>query len=266
MLTQMQGYEQKINLSQQHAIENAVKDKQKVKKYEDEITKMQQEYDQFREKDAKVLDQKIKEEIEFSILRISEKRYEAEAKVEILSEALGEKSKLVAELQKQIEQLMAENGQLKSKVEMYEAAGAAPPKAGNSTSPIRAAKQMDVSNRTKANEYDYGNDLEVRDDLSDLRSQIPVGQQPYKPQQMPSISDEDAFWYGADQKQSPVNLGGAQQSIFAQNQKGGSKLPNQVQLKRAAQGQDRVDEDMNFYGVSVKTTNNKATFSQNPKR
>jgi len=41
LLTQMEGYEQKINLSQQHAIENAVKDKQKVKKYEDEITKMQ---------------------------------------------------------------------------------------------------------------------------------------------------------------------------------------------------------------------------------
>lgn len=100
MLTQMQSYEQKINLSQQHAIENAVKDKKTVKKYEDEITKMQQDYDQFREKDPKQLDLKIKEEIEFSVLRISEKRYEAEAKVEILTEALGERGKLIAELQK----------------------------------------------------------------------------------------------------------------------------------------------------------------------
>jgi hypothetical protein len=39
-------------------------------------------------------------------------------------------------------------------------------------------------------------------------------------------------------------------------------LPNQVQLKRAAQNREVVDEDMNFYGVSVKT-NNQATF-KNP--
>lgn len=128
MLTQMQGYEQKINLSQQHAIENAVKDKKTVKKYEDQIMKMQQDYDQFREKDPKQLDLKIKEEIEFSILRISEKRYEAEAKVEILTEALGERGKLIMDLQKEIEMLKAENGMLKSKVEQYEASG--PPKAG----------------------------------------------------------------------------------------------------------------------------------------
>jgi hypothetical protein len=35
-----------------------------------------------------------------------------------------------------------------------------------------------------------------------------------------------------------------------------------VQLKRAAQNREVVDEDMNFYGVSVKT-NNQATF-KNP--
>lgn len=36
---------------------------------------------------------------------------------------------------------------------------------------------MDVTNRSnKINEYDYAGELEVRDDLSDLRSQIPQGQ------------------------------------------------------------------------------------------
>lgn len=92
---------------------------------------------------------------------------------------------------------------------------------------------------------------------------------------MPSISDEDAFWYGGDAKQSPVNYGGApfgqpsraanpQNLPNASTKPGQSKLPNQV-LKRAAQNQDQMEEDMGFYGVSVKT-NNKATFQQKPNK
>lgn len=56
MLNQMYGFEAKINVSQQATIENVMKDKAKVRKYEQEINKMTKEYDQFREKDRSVLD------------------------------------------------------------------------------------------------------------------------------------------------------------------------------------------------------------------
>lgn len=96
----------------------------------------------------------------------------------------------------------------------------------------------------------------MRDDLSDQRSIIPSNNRGMAAakNQPSAMDDEDAFWYQNDStagksKQSPI-------------QHQSSKLPNQVQLKRAPQNQDRVDEDMNFYGVSVKT-NNQATF-KNP--
>lgn len=92
-----------------------------------------------------MLDQKIKEEIEFSILRISEKRYEAEAKCEILTEALSERNKVIEEMKKQIERLTAENTQLKGKVEMYEAGGS---KKGQTMGSPTAAKQLETTNRT----------------------------------------------------------------------------------------------------------------------
>ena len=71
----------------------------------------------------------------------------------------------------------------------------------------------------------------------------------------PGMDDEDAFWYQNDSTAGKNQQTFAKQTSPTQQ----SKLPNQVQLKRAAQNKERMDEDMNFYGVSVKT-NNQATF------
>lgn len=113
MLNQMQGVENKINESQAKTIENAIKDKQKAKKYEDEINLIQAEYDQFREKDQAVLDAKVKHEVEFAILRISEKRYKAEAEVEELKKTLSERDAQIRLLEKQVEELKIENTKLR---------------------------------------------------------------------------------------------------------------------------------------------------------
>ena len=45
---------------------------------------MNKEYDESREKDPKVFDSKVKTEVEFALLRVSEKRYKAEKEVDSL--------------------------------------------------------------------------------------------------------------------------------------------------------------------------------------
>ena len=80
----MQVQEQKLKEAQDLAIQNVLKDQKKQKKYEEEINKIKAEYEETREKDGKALEDKIKTEIEFSVLRISEKRYKAEAEAEEL--------------------------------------------------------------------------------------------------------------------------------------------------------------------------------------
>ena len=53
---------------------------------------MGQEYDQFREKDPVVFNSKVKSEVEFALLRMSEKRYKAEQEVENLKQVLQKKN------------------------------------------------------------------------------------------------------------------------------------------------------------------------------
>jgi hypothetical protein len=55
-MTQLYGFEAKINDQQQKTIENVIKDKAKAKKYEEEIAKLSQDYEQTREKDVTVFD------------------------------------------------------------------------------------------------------------------------------------------------------------------------------------------------------------------
>ena len=96
----------------------AIKDKQKQKKYEEELAKIQAEYEETREKDDQVLDAKIKHEIQYAIIGLAEKRYKAEAEVEELKKKCDEKDKTIEEMRKQIEALNKENQQLKERVEL----------------------------------------------------------------------------------------------------------------------------------------------------
>lgn len=52
---------------------------------------MGDEYDQYREKDPVVLHEKVKMEVDFALLRISEKRYKAENEVQSLKKILTDK-------------------------------------------------------------------------------------------------------------------------------------------------------------------------------
>jgi len=56
----------------------------------------------------------VKDEIEFSILRISEKRYKAEAEVELLTKQLAERDAEIAALKAQVQTLSQENTLLKA--------------------------------------------------------------------------------------------------------------------------------------------------------
>jgi cell division protein FtsL len=56
----------------------------------------------------------VKDEIEFSILRISEKRYKAEAEVELLTKQLAERDAEIAALKAQVKSLSEENSLLKT--------------------------------------------------------------------------------------------------------------------------------------------------------
>ena len=56
----------------------------------------------------------MKDEIEFSILRISEKRYKAEAEVELLTKQLAERDAEIAALKAQVQTLSQENTLLKA--------------------------------------------------------------------------------------------------------------------------------------------------------
>lgn len=49
------------------------------KKYEDELAKIQAEFEETREKDEGAYNAKIKHEVQFAIVGLAEKRYKAEA-------------------------------------------------------------------------------------------------------------------------------------------------------------------------------------------
>ena len=99
----MASTEQKIKETQEKTLELVAKDKQKQKKYEEELAKIQAEYEETREKDQETLDAKIKHEIQYAIIGLAEKRYKAEAEVEQLKKQCEEKDRTIEEMRKQIE-------------------------------------------------------------------------------------------------------------------------------------------------------------------
>ncbi|CDW74890.1 UNKNOWN [Stylonychia lemnae] len=291
----------RINQNSENTIINAQKDKQKVKRYEDEISQLGQDYDKFREKDPEVFNTKVKSEVEFALLRISEKRYKAEMEAENLKQVLSKKNAYIHELEIKMKEMKRENEFLKTQVvdleEENKDLSQGKPRRPKPSQVVKNKQDQfiqkkDNNNNTIKNQFE--DTLDTRDDLSDAGHngtmsiyQKSVGKANNNiHHQQPQFDDEDAFWYqnenpparnlpasegfdaytntnsgqqkdlwiGNNQQSAAVNNSSIQrnqQQVGPQNQK--MQLPN-----RATQNQDRVNDDMAFYGVGVKS--NKATF------
>lgn len=96
---------------------------------------MGQEYDQFIEKDPAVFNQvfiilnhsqlfqKVHTEVEFALLRISEKRYKAEKEVEYLKSVLQKKNVYIRDCDIKMREYKQENQKLKDRIEELEKGG-----------------------------------------------------------------------------------------------------------------------------------------------
>ena len=118
--------------TQEKTKEFVLKEHSKQKKYEDELAKIQAEFEQTREKDEGAYDAKVKHEVQFAIVGLAEKRYKAEAENVELKRDNQAKQERIAEMERQIEALMKENAELKQRMQEIEIAG------GYKTSPKRA--------------------------------------------------------------------------------------------------------------------------------
>ena len=95
----MASTEQKVRETQEKTKEFVLKEQQKQRKYEDELAKIQAEFEATREKDQSVYDANIKREVQFAIVALAEKKWRLE---EECSKLRLEKT----EDQKKIEELM----------------------------------------------------------------------------------------------------------------------------------------------------------------
>lgn len=118
-------------MNNDNTVENFKKDKLKVLKYGEEIDQMHREYDEYREKDPELFNsvssyrfaddvQKVKSEVDFALLRISEKRYKAEQEVESLKQVITKKNAYIRELEIKLREFKQENNQLKDRVKELE--------------------------------------------------------------------------------------------------------------------------------------------------
>lgn len=80
----MASTELKIKETQEKTKEFVLKEHSKQKKYEDELAKIQAEFEETREKDEGMYDAKIKHEVQYAIIGLAEKKYRAEAECEQL--------------------------------------------------------------------------------------------------------------------------------------------------------------------------------------
>lgn len=84
-------------------------------KYGDEITKMGKELEDNREKDPSVFNGKVKSEVEFALLRISEKRYKAEQENVKLIAILDKKKEHIRDIEVRMREMKVENEKLKAR-------------------------------------------------------------------------------------------------------------------------------------------------------
>jgi hypothetical protein len=77
-----------------------LKEQSKQKKYEDELAKIQAEFEATREKDEGLYDAKIKHEVQFAIVGLAEKKYKAEAELEQMRKEKKESDDKMEEMRK----------------------------------------------------------------------------------------------------------------------------------------------------------------------
>jgi predicted nucleic acid-binding Zn-ribbon protein len=109
--------------------------------------------------------QKVKTEVDFALLRISEKRYKAEAETEKLKEVLTKKNQYIHDLEIKMRDMKRENDDLKSQVIMLEEENKEL-KANGGT--LKKKDQTMKSLVPGAQNID-DDQLDVRDDLSELQ-------------------------------------------------------------------------------------------------
>lgn len=138
--------------TQEKTKEFVLKEHSKQKKYEDELAKIQAEFEQTREKDEGAYDAKVKHEVQFAIVGLAEKRYKAEAENVELKRDNQAKQERIAEMERQIEVLRKENAELKQRMQEIEIAGGSggayktsPKRANDATyKSVRISELLDV--------------------------------------------------------------------------------------------------------------------------
>mmetsp|Transcript_35314 Transcript_35314/g.34325 ORF Transcript_35314/g.34325 Transcript_35314/m.34325 type:complete len:104 (-) Transcript_35314:389-700(-) len=101
--------EGKINTNQDSTFTNAKKETTKFKKYGMEIDQLKKEYDEYVEKDPEVFNSKVKTEVDFALLRVSEQRYKAERELEAIKEILKKKNGMIRDMEIKMKQMKLEN-------------------------------------------------------------------------------------------------------------------------------------------------------------
>ena len=128
----------KINQANENTVTNVSKRVKKQKKYENDINRMQDEYDKYREKDPKEFEKKVKHEVDYSLLHVQEKRMRAETKIQELLGVIENKNVLIRRLDKETRDLKRDNAALRERLEAYEGGGPLPSKLKDASANIRS--------------------------------------------------------------------------------------------------------------------------------
>ena len=104
----MQSLEQaesSIQINNVNTIENASKDRARVKKRKDEIQTMQQDFESNVRVDPAEMDRTVKKEVEVALLRMTEKKMKVEMQLEKAMKTIEDKDARIAQLEQTIMRL-----------------------------------------------------------------------------------------------------------------------------------------------------------------
>eukprot|EP00349_Pseudokeronopsis_sp_Brazil_P001594 CAMPEP_0202965048 /NCGR_PEP_ID=MMETSP1396-20130829/9158_1 /ASSEMBLY_ACC=CAM_ASM_000872 /TAXON_ID= /ORGANISM="Pseudokeronopsis sp., Strain Brazil" /LENGTH=143 /DNA_ID=CAMNT_0049687641 /DNA_START=201 /DNA_END=632 /DNA_ORIENTATION=- len=138
---------------------------------------MAKEFDEYVEKDPEVFNSKVKTEVDFALLRISEKRYKAEKEVESLKEVLAKKNAAVAGVGDE-----DEGAEIREWASEDASAGA-----GRRRKVVGShwwEEESEIDEEGEGEEVQH-EDLDVREDLSEQDRLA----------KREDLDEEDAFWY-----------------------------------------------------------------------
>ena len=107
----MQSLEQaesSIQMNNVNTIENASKDRARVKKRKDEIQAMQQDFESNVRADPAEMDRAVKKEVEVALLRMTEKKMKVEMQLEKAMKTIEDKDARIAQLEQTIMRLQGQ--------------------------------------------------------------------------------------------------------------------------------------------------------------